>query len=78
MKVRSYVILERAIEEGIVRGWQHAHKCNDKPDVEMIKGAILQDVMSKVYEVFNFDDDDVPMCEGGGSDQSTTFYVSDA
>lgn len=55
MKVRTWVILERAVEEGIAYGYRRAFKHDDHPDEETIKEALLNSVMSSISEVFDFD-----------------------
>lgn len=57
MKVKTYVILERAIEEGIVLGWNRAHKHTDKPSEGHLRDEILKAVMGSIDEVFDFSDE---------------------
>jgi hypothetical protein len=58
MKAKTRVILEMAIEQGVRRGWQRAHKHVENP----AEGAIIQYiedcVMSQIYEYFTFDEED--------------------
>jgi hypothetical protein len=54
MQPKSYVILERAVEEGIERGWNRAHKYVDNPDENAIRQAIGEAVMGNICEVFSF------------------------
>lgn len=56
MKVKTYVILERAIEEGVARGWNRAHKHVENPTPEHIMAEILQAVMVDICNVFSFDE----------------------
>jgi hypothetical protein len=57
MRVRTYDVFSRALEEGIAYGYHRAHKHTDKPDEEAMKEAIHQAVTNAVCEYFNFGDD---------------------
>jgi hypothetical protein len=52
--VRSYSVLHRAVEEGVVLGWQRAHKHSDQPDAETVKDYIVQSVMDEIEAYFEF------------------------
>lgn len=54
MKAKEYSVMEMAVEQGVMWGWQHAHKHNDNPDKEEIKAAITHDVMNEIYVWFDF------------------------
>ena len=58
MKVRAYVVLRRAVEEGVAYGWQRAHKHTDSPGGEAVQDQIVTAVLSEVSEVFTFDHED--------------------
>ena len=58
MKVREYVLVCRAVEEGVELGWNRAHKHTDEPTPEAVKAAIDDAVMNALTEVFVFDDVD--------------------
>lgn len=51
---RAYAIIDRAVEEGITRGWNRAHKHMDDPSVETIKDCINMAVMEQLNEVIEF------------------------
>jgi hypothetical protein len=53
------VILEMAIEQGVRRGWQRAHKHVENPAEGAIIDQIEEAVMSEIYEYFTFDEEDV-------------------
>ena len=53
------VILEMAIEAGVRRGWQRAHKHVENPAECAIIIDIEEAVMSEIYEYFTFDDEDL-------------------
>jgi hypothetical protein len=56
MKVKTYAILERAIEEGIAYGYTRAFKHTDSPSEDSIKNEILNSVMNSINEVIEFDE----------------------
>jgi hypothetical protein len=55
MKIKTYPVLERAIEEGIAYGYQRAFKHTETPSEEAIKTEILNSVMNSISEVIDFD-----------------------
>ncbi|NBW09576.1 MAG: hypothetical protein EBR82_16280 [Caulobacteraceae bacterium] len=57
MKVKSYTVLERAVEEGIKLGLNRAHKHTDNPSIQQLEEDVLAAVMNAVCEVFSFDDE---------------------
>lgn len=59
MKPKTYVILERAIEEGIARGYRRAFKHTGEPSEDFIRSEIENAVMGNICEVFSFDDEDL-------------------
>ena len=59
MKAKSYVILQRAVEEGFKRGWYRAHKHVDTPTPESIEEEVLSAIMGDICDVFTFDDEPV-------------------
>ena len=57
MKVKTLVILERAIEEGVRRGYRRAFKHVENPTELMICDHIEQCVMEQIHEYFDFEDE---------------------
>ena len=57
MKPKFNVILEQALEEGVKRGYRRAFKHIDDPTEESICQHIEEQVMSSLYEYFDFDDE---------------------
>jgi len=57
MKVKSYVILQRAIEEGYKRGYNRAHKHVEVPQPAALEEEILSAIMGEICDVFSFDDE---------------------
>jgi hypothetical protein len=58
MKVKTLVILERAIEEGVRRGYRRAHKHIENPTEESICDRIEMCVMEQIHEYFTFEDNE--------------------
>jgi hypothetical protein len=58
MKPKLHVILEKAIEQGVARGWRLAHKHVEHPEEHVIIERINDEVMSAITEYFTFEDDD--------------------
>jgi hypothetical protein len=58
MRPKFRVILEMAIEEGVRCGYRRAHKHVDNPTEGAICEHIEEQVMSALYEYFDFDDND--------------------
>ena len=54
MKPNTYVILERAVEEGALLGYRRAFKHVENPSEDAIVQAIVDGVMLSVSEVFHF------------------------
>ena len=57
MKPKFNVILEQALEEGVKRGYRRAFKHIDDPTEESICQHIEEQVMSSLYEYFDFDEE---------------------
>lgn len=54
---KTYILIERAIEEGIEYGYKKAHKHWDDPDEETLKECILTAIMLQLDEIMNFEED---------------------
>jgi len=54
MKPNTYVIMERAVEEGARLGYRRAFKHTENPTEEAIVQTITDAVMLSVSEVFTF------------------------
>lgn len=55
LKVRTYAVMERAVEEGIALGWNRAHKHQDDPKPEHVREKIEENVLLTISEWFEFD-----------------------
>ena len=58
MTPKFRVILEQAINEGVLRGYRRAFKHNEEPTEEVICETIEECVMSSLYEYFDFPNED--------------------
>ncbi len=58
MKPKFRVILNQAIEEGVLLGYRRAFKHNEDPSEEVICETIEECVMSAIYEYFTFETED--------------------
>ena len=54
MTPKFRVILEQAINEGVLRGYRRAYKHNENPSEEIICETIEDCVMGSLYEYFDF------------------------
>ena len=52
--VNSYVIVDRAVEEGVALGYMRSHKHTDNPDAESFKEHLHREVMNSLCEVLRF------------------------
>lgn len=55
IRIRAYDVISRAVEEGIARGWNRAHKHSDSPSPETIRIAIEEEVMLEISDVVDFE-----------------------
>lgn len=58
MKVKTRLILEMAIEQGVRRGWRLAHKHVEAPSEGAIQERIEEQVMMAIEEYFTFSEED--------------------
>ena len=56
MRVKTYLILERAVEEGARLGYRRAFKHVENPSEEQIVDALTEAIMLSVCEVFDFEE----------------------
>jgi len=54
MKVKEYNLIARCVEDGIMRGWNRAHKHEHIPDPQTIRDAIESEVLNEICEWFDF------------------------
>ena len=58
MRVNVYLVLTRAIEEGLEYGWNRAHKHTDTPDEHIIQQEQYNAIINNICEIMTFDDED--------------------
>ena len=58
MRAREYCLVERCIQDGIMMGWNRAHKHTDNPTKEAVLENIGQAIMLELNEWFMFEDID--------------------
>lgn len=56
MKAREYNLIAKCVEDGIMLGWNRAHKHTDNPDPDTIRDAIEVAVLNEMCEWFDFDE----------------------
>ena len=56
LKLKTYDIISRAVEEGIAYGYNRAYKHTDQPDESYLKEQISIAVMGALTDVIIFDD----------------------
>jgi pyruvate-formate lyase len=55
LKVNIYNLLKECVENGIIGGWNKAHKHTNTPNKEQVKEQILNYIMLEISEKFKFD-----------------------
>ena len=56
MKSNWYVLIIRALDEGAQIGWNHAQKHTDTPEPDAVQQAIVDEQVTQLCEIINFDD----------------------
>ena len=59
MRLKTYQLIDRIVEEGAEAGYNRAHKHTDSPNEETIKQCIHQYIMNGFDEYFDFSDNDI-------------------
>ena len=57
MKIKTYIIVSRAVEEGVRGGVNKAHKYTDHPSEDELCEHVYTYVMNALCEIMSFDDD---------------------
>lgn len=55
MKVNMRLLLERCIEDGLARGYRHAHKHTNEPSEQHLLSQIHDAIWLEIDEYFNFE-----------------------
>ena len=56
MKAKEYNLIAECVENGVMLGWNRAHKHNDEPDSQHVRECIEQAVLNEICEWFDFED----------------------
>ena len=56
MKAKEYNLIAEYIENGVMLGWNRAHKHNDEPDPQHVRECIERAVLNEICEWFDFED----------------------
>jgi hypothetical protein len=54
MRVKTYEVLSRAVEEGVMHGWRRAYKHTEAPNEQAVQQAVIEGAMEAICEVFSF------------------------
>ncbi len=57
VRVNAYVVIARAVEEGVAAGYRRAHKYTETPTEETIRNDIEDRVMGCLLDVLDFGGD---------------------
>ena len=55
MRTKDYVVLQRAVEEGVTLGYRRAHKHVEHPEQGALCDSIVHEVLNAVCDVFVFE-----------------------
>jgi hypothetical protein len=58
MKPKTYLVLERAVDDGIACGYRRAHKHDDNPSEDHIVSEIAESVMNEIFNWFDINDEE--------------------
>ena len=56
MKAKEYNLIAQCVENGVMLGWNRAHKHSDNPEPHFIHSHIEQAVLNEICEWFDFED----------------------
>jgi hypothetical protein len=59
MRLKTYQLIERIVEDGAESGYNRAHKHTDTPNEETIKQCIHQYIMNGFDEYFEFNNEEL-------------------
>ena len=58
LRPRTFKVLEQAVHDGVVLGWNRAFKHDENPSPDMIQDTIRANVLQQIDEWFLFDDEE--------------------
>lgn len=56
MRPNVLKLIEQCVEDGIILGWNKAHKHTDDPSPKIVQEQISYSVMSEIHEWFKFEE----------------------
>jgi len=56
MKAKDYLVLQMCIENGLTRGYLHAHKHTEEPSEQLMLDVMEHAIMEDICEWFEFDE----------------------
>jgi len=56
MKAKEYNLIAQCVEDGVMLGWNRAHKHTEEPDPNTIRDAIEQAILNEICEWFDFEE----------------------
>lgn len=56
MKAKEYNLIAECVENGVMLGWNRAHKHTDQPDPQHVRECIERAVLNEICEWFDFED----------------------
>jgi hypothetical protein len=60
VKAKEYELMALAVENGVALGWEHAHKHDQKPEPDVVRERIVEDVLNSICEWFDFECPEIP------------------
>ena len=56
MKPNVLKLIEQCVEDGIILGWNRAHKHTDDPSPNFVQEQISYSIMGEIHEWFKFEE----------------------
>jgi hypothetical protein len=55
LRLQAYHLVSEAVENGVVLGWNRAHKHTDTPSAEAVHDAMARSVMERLAEIVDWE-----------------------
>jgi len=55
MKPKMYNLVRECVSNGLIIGWNRAHKHDDNPTMDYIMRCLEEGIMYEFHEIFDFD-----------------------